>query len=102
MTFDFLMWRSRRALKLVEISILVFQSCPQLTRRLYNFVRDPQTRILNPQNIADYAVTLADALEPIFFGGPGKAFQRVEEYSQLAANKRPWRRGRDANPRYRY
>jgi len=38
LTFDFLMWRSRRALKLVEISILVFQSCPQLTRRLgYEF-----------------------------------------------------------------
>ena len=32
----------------------------------YNFVRDPLTRMLNPENIADYAVTLADALEPIF------------------------------------
>ncbi len=35
----------------------------------YNFVRDPQTRMLNPENIADYAVTLADALEPIFEQG---------------------------------
>ena len=32
----------------------------------YNFARDPQTRMLNPENIADYAFTLADALEPIF------------------------------------
>src|ERR1700732_953359 len=35
----------------------------------YNFVRDPQTRMLNPENIADYAVALADALEPILEQG---------------------------------
>ena len=35
----------------------------------YNVVRDPQTRMLNPENIADYAVALADALEPIFEQG---------------------------------
>ena len=35
----------------------------------YNVVRDPQTHMLNPENIADYAVALADALEPIFIQG---------------------------------
>ena len=35
----------------------------------YNFVRDPQTRMLNAENIADYAVALADALELIFEQG---------------------------------
>jgi arginase len=35
----------------------------------YSCVRDPQTLMLNPENIADYAVTLADALEPIFEQG---------------------------------
>ena len=35
----------------------------------YNVVRDPQTHMLNPEHIADYAVALADALEPIFIQG---------------------------------
>ena len=35
----------------------------------YNFAGDPQSRMLNPESIAAYAVALADALEPIFEQG---------------------------------